>query len=191
MASISREPVDTVQMRSQDSGLARSLSESTRDQDAMPDLPTPSPMIFAPRLRSPQEATYREQQARRKAEAASERERIRARIEADKQERESKRGQSVRKSALETSRHSGADTSHMVSVQVRFLDGTNMRKPFHPTCSIRREVRRWIDERRSESEPYTLKAVLTPLPSRPVSDFEEKKELRELGLGSSLSLVSQ
>ncbi|KAJ5594469.1 uncharacterized protein N7459_000677 [Penicillium hispanicum] len=75
-------------------------------------------------------------------------------------------------------------------LQVRLFDGGSVRSSFSPNQTIRTDVRTWLDEQVADNhQPYNLKHILTPLPSRTLSISEESQTLRDLGLGSTATLV--
>ncbi|KAJ5772156.1 hypothetical protein N7520_002685 [Penicillium odoratum] len=75
-------------------------------------------------------------------------------------------------------------------LQVRLFDGSSVRSSFSPTQTIRSDVRPWLDGKMgTEQRPYNLKHILTPLPSRTLSVSEESQSLKDLGLGSTATLV--
>jgi hypothetical protein len=85
---------------------------------------------------------------------------------------------------------SGGQMSAHCSIQVRLFDGSTIRTRFSSGDSLAEQVRKWIDENRSDTKfPYTFKVLLTPLPNRVIDVTEEGKSLRELGLAPSATLV--
>ncbi|KAL7790772.1 hypothetical protein V8C37DRAFT_174648 [Trichoderma ceciliae] len=91
--------------------------------------------------------------------------------------------------AQESKLPSTTKMSEMASIQVRLFDGSTIRCRFK-TASPLKEVRRWVDENRGQSEaPYTFKQVLTPLPNKNIDATEEDRALGELGLVPSSTLV--
>ncbi|KAJ5219879.1 hypothetical protein N7468_009083 [Penicillium chermesinum] len=75
-------------------------------------------------------------------------------------------------------------------LQVRLFDGRSVRSNFTPDQKIGTDVRRWLDSQMGdEQRPYSLKHVLTPLPSRTLSVSEESQPLQNLGLGSTANLA--
>ncbi|KAJ5780973.1 hypothetical protein N7457_006133 [Penicillium paradoxum] len=75
-------------------------------------------------------------------------------------------------------------------LQVRLFDGSSVRSSFTPTQSIRNDVRPWLDQKmEGDNRPYNLKHMLTPLPSETLSVAQESQSLRDLGLGSSATLI--
>lgn len=70
---------------------------------------------------------------------------------------------------------------------MRLLDGSTIRQRFEAEDTLKDAVRGWIDQ--NTSVPYTLKLVLTPQPSRKLTDEDEGRQLKELGLVPSATLV--
>lgn len=145
----------------------------------------------------PRNKSYAAEQVQKKKEAASELQRIRRQVEYDKQERR-ERAQSRRAAAADTlaQPHSVTDTTApnrpmegSTRLQVRLLDGSAIRWSFTPSTTIS-ELRQWIDRDRTDgNHPYTLKQLMTPAPSRTISDEAAKISLGELGLHPSATLI--
>lgn len=77
------------------------------------------------------------------------------------------------------------------AIQVRLFDGSTIRTRFPVKSTVSQDVRKWIDESRTDgNDPYTLKVILTPLPNKPIDHAtEEDQTLGELGLAPSSTLV--
>lgn len=140
---------------------------------------------------------------KRKKQEDDERRRILQRIEADKEERRQRAAERQRQragsqrssvdvaaSSPETSRMpSTTRSSELTALQVRLFDGSTMRSRF-PTESTLKDVRKWVDETRNDgSLPYTFKQVLTPLPNRNIDETEESRDLGDLQLCPSSTLL--
>lgn len=143
---------------------------------------------------------HAEEEKKRKAEAQAEKERVRRLVEADRAERrmrsEHQRLAWQREQEQEAegviAQQAAADEVNRkgVLLQVRLLDGASIRGTFLPEDTPSRAVRRWIDENRTDSSmPYRIKIVLTPQPSKAISETDEDRPLRELGLAPSAALV--
>lgn len=141
---------------------------------------------------------------KKKREADEERQRILRQIENDKiarreraAERERARIDNVKigdvaaslANAPETKLPSTTKIGDMTALQVRLFDGSTIRSRFKTKSSLK-EVRKWVDESRHDGKaPYTFKQVLTPLPNRNIDATEESKDLAELTLAPSSTLV--
>ncbi|KAI0913112.1 hypothetical protein F4823DRAFT_106001 [Ustulina deusta] len=76
------------------------------------------------------------------------------------------------------------------NLQVRLLDGSTIRTRFASDKTLSNDVRRWVDEERTDGDaPYAFRIVLTPLPNKVVAPQEETKSLLSLGLAPSATLV--
>ncbi|KAI1122210.1 hypothetical protein F5Y10DRAFT_254511 [Nemania abortiva] len=76
------------------------------------------------------------------------------------------------------------------NLQVRLLDGSTIRSRFASEVTLGADVRRWIDEARTDGDaPYSFRVVLTPQPNRAIPAQEEGQSLLELGLAPSATLV--
>ncbi|KAJ4416064.1 hypothetical protein N0V82_006987 [Gnomoniopsis sp. IMI 355080] len=77
------------------------------------------------------------------------------------------------------------------AIQVRLFDGSTIRTRFPAKATISQEVRKWVDENRTDgNDPYTFKIILTPLPNKAIDHgTEEDQTLEELGLAPSSTLV--
>lgn len=80
------------------------------------------------------------------------------------------------------------------AIQVRLFDGSTIRTRFPAGATLARDVRRWIDETRTDNDgrrsPYTFKVILTPQPNRAIDQAsEEERSLGNLGLAPSATLV--
>ncbi|CAN8100694.1 unnamed protein product [Discula destructiva] len=77
------------------------------------------------------------------------------------------------------------------AIQVRLFDGSTIRTRFPTKATVSQDVRKWIDQSRSDgTDPYTLKVILTPLPNKAIDNAaEEDQTLEELDLAPSSTLV--
>jgi hypothetical protein len=141
---------------------------------------------------------------KKKQKDREERDRILKRIEDDKEERRQRAIERERQridnqkigdvaaalvNSPETKLPSTTRLSDLTSIQVRLFDGSTIRSRFKTTAPLK-EVRQWVDEKRPDGNlPYTFKQVLTPLPNKNLDATEESKELGELGLAPSSTLV--
>ncbi|KAI0096390.1 hypothetical protein GGR51DRAFT_543332 [Nemania sp. FL0031] len=83
-----------------------------------------------------------------------------------------------------------AGTGDHCNLQVRLLDGSTIRSRFASDVTLGADVRRWIDEARTDGDaPYSFRVVLTPQPNRAVAASEEGQSLLALGLAPSATLV--
>lgn len=151
--------------------------------------------------------SYAQQQKKRQQEARLERERIVREIENDKAFRREKE---ERRKALAKSEAEGDDgaeglvdkqlssessapiliDSKVCALQVRLFDGSTIRARFTPQSTLSCEVRKWVDEDRTDGDsPYTFKQIIAPLPSRAITISEEEETLQSLGLAPSATLV--
>lgn len=139
---------------------------------------------------------WREQQRRLEQQRKEERERIRNQIKQDREERKRREAEENARAdshgVTQASRPSGSSPAkpQQYRLQVRLFDGSSVRTSFPPSATVRGDVRPWLDAQRSDgNRPYTLKHVLTPLPSHTISVAEEERTLEELGLGPTANLV--
>jgi hypothetical protein len=146
------------------------------------------------------ETKYALQRKKEQKDAKSERERILARVEADKAARR-------RESELRTEARTRAAASNEATdtlsvgepvkkplhaecaVQVRLFDGSSIRQRFSSSNSLRADVRPWVDSKQELESPYNFKLVLTPMPNRDISLSEEEQDLQSLGLTPSATLI--
>ncbi|OTA98442.1 hypothetical protein M426DRAFT_325980 [Hypoxylon sp. CI-4A] len=153
--------------------------------------------------------SYQEEVRQRKREAAEERKRILKRIEDDRRERrerEAKERQArlllsnAQESEESTSQTpaiplprrqvSGSTQGDHCNLQVRLFDGSTIRSRFKSDATLSSEVRKWIDEDRTDGDaPYTFRIVLSPLPNKAIEPAEETESLLSLGLAPSATLV--
>jgi hypothetical protein len=156
------------------------------------------------------------QQKKRKEDAKQERERILARIEADKKERRVRAEEA--KAAQETQQHgvSGLPDERvaagkrtrgpggMCALQIRLFDGSSIRGRFPSDSTLASGVRDWIKQQQSQPTaangaggaaqdvPYTFRHILRPQPghpSRSIEVSEEHQTLEELELVPNATLV--
>jgi hypothetical protein len=142
---------------------------------------------------------YIKMQREREQKQRDERERIKAQIKADREER--RRLDDMRKGIVDSSSGTSANTSSIsassstqnrrkeVRVQVRTFDGSTLRSTFQPSSTLSTDIRPWIDNDSGINAPYNLKLILTPLPNRNIEAAEEEQELSELGIIGSCTLV--
>ncbi|EFY86365.1 UBX domain-containing protein [Metarhizium acridum CQMa 102] len=141
---------------------------------------------------------------KKKQQESEERKRILKRIQDDKEER---RHQAAEREQQRKEIHSRSDSSlpvgttspstvlsaaknsNLTSIQVRLFDGSTIRSCFKTSGPVK-EVRKWVDENRTDGElPYTFTQLLTPLPNKSIDETEEEKSLGELGLSPSSTLI--
>ncbi|ODH13753.1 hypothetical protein ACO22_06929 [Paracoccidioides brasiliensis] len=145
-----------------------------------------------------QAQSWKLEQRKRQLEKNEERDHILNQIRLDNEER--KRQESRRESMTSTRSENSPPTpvanpqpqriSNQFRLQIRLFDGSSVRSSFSPTQTIQHDVRPWLDNQRSDGNaPYNLKQILTPFPSRNISDSEEHQTLEELGLGPASNLV--
>lgn len=159
------------------------------------------------------ERSYAEAVRHRKIQAAEERKRILKRIEDDKRERKEREAQERQARLLLSAAQDddGGSTSHapppisiplsrrqggdaqggdFCNLQVRLFDGSTLRARFKSDATPGGEVRRWVDEERTDGDaPYTFRVLLTPSPGRAIEPTEEIRSLLSLGLAPSATLV--
>ncbi|KAI1463669.1 uncharacterized protein F4812DRAFT_237451 [Daldinia caldariorum] len=155
------------------------------------------------------ERSYAEEVRQQKIRAAEDRKRILKRIEDDKRERREREAKEKQARLLLSSTNDAEASSSQTppialprrqassssggeycNLQVRLLDGSTIRSRFKSDASLGSEVRKWIDEDRTDGDaPYTFRIVLTPLPNKAVEPPEESQSLLSLGLAPSATLV--
>lgn len=144
-----------------------------------------------------------QQQAKRKQEAKDEKERIMARIEADKRERKTK--DEERKQAASAATASEplptdssstitppAPTARTCALQVRLFDGSSIKTRFASDSTLATAVREWIKTTSPPGGadiPYNFRQILTPKPSRTIEISEETQTLFDVGLMPTATLV--
>jgi hypothetical protein len=144
----------------------------------------------------------------RKQQADEERKRILKRIEDDKRARREREAEERRARQL-LSGNANEDSAQNqtasiplaqrvpkagqgdhCNLQVRLLDGSTIRTRFPSDKTLSQDVRKWIDEERTDGDaPYSFRVVLTPLPNKVIEPQEEVKSLLSLGLAPSATLV--
>ncbi|KAI1261664.1 hypothetical protein F5Y18DRAFT_401019 [Xylariaceae sp. FL1019] len=139
-----------------------------------------------------------------KQKATEERKRILQRIEDDKIARKEREAEERKARQLlsnpdaeaeqstpnASKRASKAVQGDHCNLQVRLLDGSTIRSKFESDGTLGKEVRKWIDEQRTDGDaPYQFRVVLTPLPNRVIQPQEEIKSLLSLKLVPSATLV--
>ena len=145
-----------------------------------------------------------QQQAKRKTEAKEEKQRIMARIEADKRERKNRdeeRKQAASAMAGEplpsssktpTSSTTTPPTSGTCAIQVRLFDGSSIKGRFAHDSTLATAVREWIKETSPAGGadiPFNFRQILTPNPSRTIEISEEGQTLSDVGLMPTATLV--
>ncbi|KAI1307466.1 hypothetical protein F5Y03DRAFT_394005 [Xylaria venustula] len=157
------------------------------------------------------EQTHANEVKLRKQQANEERKRILKRIEDDKRARKEReaaerRARQLLSADADADANSGESTASIplrerdtkaggrggdqCSLQVRLLDGTTIRTRFASDQTLSSDVRKWIDEERTDSDaPYSFRVVLTPRPNKVIEPQEEIKSLLSLGLAPSATLV--
>ncbi|KAL8733612.1 MAG: hypothetical protein Q9166_002021 [cf. Caloplaca sp. 2 TL-2023] len=153
------------------------------------------------------QSLYAQEQRKRQQEAKAERERILREIENDKAARKEKEAErralakadaadiAQAENALEVSSAkppNWAASTHVqqCALQVRLFNGVTIRGRFEPQATLSKDIRTWIAEQRTDGDtPFTLKQIVTPLPSRTITISEEEESLQSLGLLPSATLV--
>ncbi|KAI2610437.1 hypothetical protein GGR54DRAFT_617799 [Hypoxylon sp. NC1633] len=155
------------------------------------------------------ERSYAAEVRQRKVQAAEERKRILKRIEDDKQERREREAMERQARLLSATQDGEGSSSHAQPVplprtqggangrggdhcnlQVRLFDGSTIRSQFTSDATLNRDVRKWIDETRTDGDtPYSFRVVLTPQPNKAIDPVEEIESLLSLGLAPSATLV--
>ena len=171
-----------------------SLSQATSNQPATNIAPSERPS----EKQKGQRDDYIKMQREREQKQRDERERIKAQIKADREER--RRLDDMRKGIVDSSPNSSTNASTStpssaqnrrkeVRVQVRTFDGSTLRSTFQPSATLSANIRPWIDDESGINTPYNLKLILTPLPNHNIEAAEEEQELSVLGIVGSCTLV--
>lgn len=154
---------------------------------------TDSQSTNPPPRSTPQQDWTRTQRERRRQQR-EERERIKAQIKYDHEER--RRLDELRKqpatdlpSSNSTDSRPNRASSSEVRVQVRTFDGSTLRSTFPKTSTISSQVRPWVDSSAQQKTPYNFKMILTPQPNRTIEAAEEEKSLADLDIIRSCTLV--
>lgn len=155
------------------------------------------------------QASYAQERRKQLHQAKLDRERVLRQIaqdRIDRKEREDRRKASLAQDQEDSNISPGKDreadqqdtaqqsTSKVINssgecaIQVRLYDGSTVRSRF-PTSTTLKEVREWIDVKRSDDSPYTLKQILAPLPNRTMTISDESENLAELKFVPSATLV--
>ncbi|KAK5679623.1 hypothetical protein LTS10_008445 [Elasticomyces elasticus] len=149
--------------------------------------------------------SYLQQQRQKNSEAKSDRARVLAQIEADKQNRKT-RFQSQQAQANQTPLESPLPASRLAdsrrtagasgtcNLQIRLFDGSSIRSRFPVTSTLAKDVRQWIREQSPAGSggadiPFTFRQILAPQPSRSIEVSEEHETLADLDLAPSATLV--
>ncbi|CAG8951840.1 hypothetical protein HYFRA_00005644 [Hymenoscyphus fraxineus] len=136
-------------------------------------------------------------------DARKERERILARVEADKaarrheaEQRSKSRANVLAHQQEEATKSQSSSNSQSkkpahkeCALQVRMFDGSTIRSKFPSSGTIRADVRKWVDANLEGDVPYNFKQVLTPLPNKDISLNEEEQDFQYLGLTPSATLI--
>lgn len=151
-----------------------------------------------------------EKLAERQRQAREDRARVLKRIEDDRAERKAREENNRAAREMERRAAAGEDVEEVTAaagepaptsmarrqhdqcaLQVRLFDGSTIRTRLPAKSTLGRDVRKWIDETRTDgSQPYSFKVILTPLPNRSIdAATEEDQTLEELGLTPSSTLV--
>ncbi|POS80160.1 hypothetical protein DHEL01_v201460 [Diaporthe helianthi] len=151
-----------------------------------------------------------QQLAERQRQAREDRARVLKRIEDDRAERKAREENSRAAREMERRAAAGEDVEEVTAaagepaptgmsrrqhdqcaLQARLFDGSTIRTRLPAKATLGRDVRKWIDEARTDgSQPYSFKVILTPLPNRSIDpSTEENQTLEELGLTPSSTLV--
>jgi UBX domain len=136
-------------------------------------------------------------QRERERQQREERERIRAQIKYDHAERrrldELRRQPTIDLTSHDSKSPTKSPTKRPgtseVGVQVRTFDGSTLRSTFAKNATVTGQIRPWIDTGAGQGTPYSLKIILTPLPSRTIEAGEEAKSLEDLDIINSCTLV--
>ncbi|KAL1876283.1 hypothetical protein Daus18300_002911 [Diaporthe australafricana] len=151
-----------------------------------------------------------QQLAERQRQAREDRARVLKRIEDDRAERKARDENNRVARDMERRAAAGEDVEEITAaagepaptslprrqhdqcaLQARLFDGSTIRTRLPAKATLGRDVRKWIDEARTDGNtPYSLKVILTPLPNRSIDPAtEEDQTLEELGLTPSSTLV--
>lgn len=148
--------------------------------------------------------------AERQRQAREDRARVLKRIEDDRAERKARDENNRVAREMERRAAAGEDVEEVTAaagepaptgmsrrqhdqcaLQARLFDGSTIRTRLPAKATLGRDVRKWIDETRTDGNtPYSFKVILTPLPNRSIDPAtEEDQTLEELGLTPSSTLV--
>lgn len=151
-----------------------------------------------------------QQLAERQRQAREDRARVLKRIEDDRAERKAREENSRAVREMERRAAAGEDVEEVTAaagepaptgmsrrqhdqcaLQARLFDGSTIRTRLPAKATLGHDVRKWIDEARTDgNQPYSFKVILTPLPNRSIDPAtEEDQTLEELGLTPSSTLV--
>lgn len=151
-----------------------------------------------------------QQLAERQRQAREDRARVLKRIEDDRAERKAREENNRAAREMERRAAAGEDVEEVTAaagepaptgmsrrqhdqcaLQARLFDGSTIRTRLPAKATLSRDVRKWVDETRTDgSQPYSFKVILTPLPNRSIDPAtEEDQTLEELGLTPSSTLV--
>ncbi|CAG8982957.1 hypothetical protein HYALB_00003536 [Hymenoscyphus albidus] len=146
---------------------------------------------------------YALQRKKELEDARKERERILARVEADKAARRHEaelrsksranvlahQQEEATKAQSSSNSQSKKPAHRECALQVRMFDGSTIRSKFPSSGTIRADVRKWVDANLEGDVPYNFKQVLTPLPNKDISLNEEEQDFQYLGLTPSATLI--
>lgn len=151
---------------------------------------------YAERLKQRQEAARRERERimrlvendKLERKERAERRKMLVRSESDKSIENS--GSKVGTSSSDTKEIHLSSTSKKCALQVRLLDGTTLRSHFSSDQTLSKDVRSWIDSKRTDGDaPYNFKQILSPPPNRTLSISDEQETLASLGLTPNATLI--
>ncbi|KAL2419543.1 hypothetical protein ABEF95_002551 [Exophiala dermatitidis] len=177
------------------------ITSQTSQKSRSPPAP-PAPKPAESDKQKAQRAEYMKMQREREQAQRAERERIKAQIKADREER--RRLDEMRKHGTtnpQDHQNTSSSTSSVsrppttkhteIRLQIRTFDGSTLRATFQPSSTISADVRPWIDSTSptAAATPYNLKLILTPLPNRTIEAGEEDMALSDLGVVGSCTLV--
>jgi hypothetical protein len=146
---------------------------------------------------------YALMQKKREQDARAERERILKRVEDDKAERREREAQRKARAKVKEDAEASVESAPSSSIvppsitnksvqcalQIRLFDGSTIRSRFPSNCTLRADIRPWIDGQQSGDTPYTFKHVMTPLPNKNISISDEEHTLYSQGLTPSATLI--
>ncbi|KAF3765082.1 putative Ubx7 [Cryphonectria parasitica EP155] len=177
-------------------------AEESQDQNSDPKTKQNDAVKKASQKLAERKAKAREERARVLKLIADDKAERKAREEERRLEREAERraaaGEEVSTPVPEATSASTPVPSSSVArrhdqcaLQIRLFDGSTIRTRFPSGATLSRDVRKWIDESRTDGQdPYTFKVILTPLPNRAIDHAtEEEQSLEKLGLTPSATLV--
>lgn len=192
--------------RSPPTSLSRNAT-SNQSQPSTQSQPAPSTSTTpTTSSHTSQRSQYIAAQKARETAQADKRARIKAQAAAEKavrREAEAQAAAEQRRIDLLNLRKANSTTSDPkasdVRIQVRLFDGSTIRNSFPAEATVAQEVRRWIDGEVTKKaagggspagQPYNLKLILTPLPTRAIEAGEEDQAICDLdGVKGSATMV--